>query len=134
MHIACLVHHRFVTAVAAILGDATTELTFECRVAQKSRKCFGGLVVMQTGCYNLDAGVIFPLGYIFLILHGVGTRYRCLPNVVLCAYRELFPRVESPELETDHSAPSAAEVRIAWFCTAASRRFIAYSEIRHRIS
>jgi hypothetical protein len=136
MHIDCLVLHRFVTTVEAILVDATTQLKFERRVAQKSRKCSGGLVVMETGCYNLDAGVLFPLGHIFLILHSVGTRYMCLPDVILCAYRELSPRVESPELETDHSAPSAAEVRILWFCIVHQLPavFIACSEIRHTIS
>jgi len=34
--------------------------------AQTSRKCCGGLVVTQTGCYrynNLDAGVLLPPGH-----------------------------------------------------------------------
>jgi hypothetical protein len=124
MHIACLVRHRFVTRVVAILVDATTQLKFELRELLKR---VGNVLVYLWLCRQ-NAATLMPRffshwnTFVSFSIASAPDTGAC-PMLIFCSYRELSPRVESPELETDHSAPSAAKFRIAWFCTASSHCF-----------
>jgi len=50
-------------------------------------------------------------------------------------YWEFFsPRGKQPGRETDHTPPSSAEVKNAWYTTASPYVFMAWCSIKHRLS